>query len=232
MPKIRKKEKKVLIILSGGMDSTTLLYDIVKRYGSKNVFAISFNYGSKHNKWELSSAMNTCHNLKVRHKVIDIRSVFTLFKSALLNHRSSEKIPHGHYEDQNMVKTVVPFRNGILLSLAVGIAESNNIDTVFYGAHGGDHAIYPDCRLDFLDAMNEAANLGTYITVEIKAPYIGMDKISILKRGKKLKVNYKNTHTCYDPDNSGRSCGKCGSCVERLEAFKKNNIKDPIKYIV
>jgi 7-cyano-7-deazaguanine synthase len=225
------KEEKALIILSGGMDSTTLLYDLIKQYGNKNILAISFNYGSKHSKWELSAAMNTCHNLKIKHKIIDIQPVFLLFKSALLNHKDSKKIPEGHYEDENMKKTVVPFRNGILLSLAIGIAESNNINKVYYGAHGGDHAIYPDCRQDFLEAVNKAGNLGTYLNVEILAPYMKMNKISILKKGIKLKVNYKNTHTCYSPNKAGQSCGRCGSCQERLEAFEKNNIKDPLNYI-
>jgi 7-cyano-7-deazaguanine synthase len=174
--------------------------------------------------------MNTCFNLRVSHKILDLKNVFTNFKSSLLNHKDSEKIPEGHYEDNNMKSTVVPFRNGILLSLAVGIAESYGIDKVYYGAHGGDHAIYPDCRPEFLEAIRQASNLGTYINVKILAPYIKMNKISILKKGIKLGVDYKNTHTCYCPNNQGQSCGKCGSCQERLEAFNKNKIKDPLEY--
>jgi 7-cyano-7-deazaguanine synthase len=225
-----KVTKKAVIILSGGLDSTTLLYDLVKKYGNKEILAISFNYGSKHSKWELSKAMNTCFNLKVEHKVLDIQSVFSLFKSSLLDHKDSEAIPEGHYEDENMKSTVVPFRNGILLSLAVGIAESYGINKVFYGAHGGDHECYPDCRPDFLAAINDAGKFGTYINVEIKAPYMKMNKVSILKKGVELGVDYKNTHTCYNPNNAGQSCGKCGSCQERLEAFEKNGIKDPLEY--
>jgi 7-cyano-7-deazaguanine synthase len=227
---MKLKTRKALVILSGGLDSTTLLYDLVKKFGNKEVLAISFNYGSKHSKWELSCAMNTCNNLKVEHKVLDIRPVFSLFKSSLLDHIDSEKIPEGHYEDENMKSTVVPFRNGILLSLAVGIAESRGIKSIYYGAHGGDHAIYPDCRSEFLDSINQAAYIGTYIGAEILAPYMKMNKISILKKGIKLGVNYKTTHTCYNPNNAGKSCGRCGSCQERLEAFEKNKIKDPLEY--
>lgn len=222
--------KKKAIILSGGLDSTTLLYDLVKKFGKENVVAFSFDYGSKHNKVELAKAAETCKKLGVEQKLFSLKEVFSGFKSSLLNHKDSEAIPEGHYEDENMKSTVVPFRNGILLSIATGLAESLGIKEVYYGAHGGDHAIYPDCRECFLEAMDLAAGSGTYIKVKLRAPYLNMNKISILKKGLKLKVDYSLTHTCYNPNRKGESCGKCGSCQERLEAFSKNKQVDPLKY--
>ena len=212
------------------MDSTTLLYDIVKKYGNKNIIALSFFYGSRHNDYELPLAQQSCQKLKVEQKIINIKNIFNQFNSALLKHKDSEKIPEGHYEDKSMKKTVVPFRNGILLSMAVGLAESVGADTVFYGAHGGDHFIYPDCRIEFEKTFSEAATLGTFNKVKIKAPYRNINKIGILKKGIKLKVNYSLTHTCYNPSKKG-SCGKCGACQERLEAFNKLKIKDPKIYV-
>jgi len=220
---------KVTIILSGGMDSVTLLHDIVKKHGAENVLAISFNYGSKHNVYELPMAMYQTSQLQVEHKIIDMVQVFANFNSALLDHKDSEAIPEGHYEEENMKKTVVPFRNGILLSIAVGLAESNEAEIVYYGAHAGDHAIYPDCRIEFVNAMNAAAQLGTFKNIQILAPYSEIDKVGILKRGIELGVDYASTHTCYNPSLKG-ACGKCGSCQERLAAFKANRIEDPIEY--
>ncbi|MDD4354203.1 MAG: 7-cyano-7-deazaguanine synthase QueC, partial [Candidatus Nanoarchaeia archaeon] len=211
-----------------GMDTTTILYELVKKYSSKDVLAISFDYGSKHNQFEIQKALMSCKKLKVQHKIVDIKSVFELFKSALL--LKGEKIPKGHYEDKSMKKTVVPFRNGILLAIATGIAESKKIKKVYYGAHGGDHAIYPDCRNSFLEAMSLTAKEGTYEKIQIEAPYMKLDKTKILKRGLELNVNYKLTHTCYDPDEFGRACGKCGACTERLESFSSNKVKDPVLY--
>jgi 7-cyano-7-deazaguanine synthase len=226
--------KEALIILSGGMDSTTLLYDMLKIYKSHEILAVTFNYGSKHSVLEIDAACKTCEMLGVSHMIISVKEVFENFTSALLNHVDSEDIPQGHYEDENMKKTVVPFRNGILLSMAVGLAESEGIKKVFYGAHGGDHAIYPDCRPQFLEAMSKASQEGTYNKVEVLAPYMNNDKIMILYLGTKLNVDYSKTWTCYDPQIKGEqivACGKCGSCVERIEAFKENKIKDPINYL-
>ena len=221
---------KRVIIVSGGMDSITLLHDIVKTFGNENVIAISFLYGSKHMEKEIPMAKYNCKKLKVKHYIVDLKDAFKSFKSALLNKKDSEKIPQGHYEDKNMIKTVVPFRNGILLSIAAGIAESEGAKMIYYGAHSGDHAIYPDCRQEFVDAISDAIKKGTYGKIQIKAPYENISKIGILKRGLKLGVDYSKTWTCYDPQN-GKACGKCGACQERLEAFEKNNAIDPLKYI-
>lgn len=221
---------KAIVILSGGLDSTTLLYEVVKKYGSKNVTALTFYYGSKHNHMEIPLAKKNTEKLGVEHIVIDVEPVFAMYNSALL--QGGEAIPEGHYADNNMKKTVVPFRNGILLSIAVGLAESRGAKKVYYGAHGGDHNIYPDCRVEFVEAISKSAKLGTFNEVEIVAPYSKDNKITILTKGLKLGVDYSLTWTCYSPSKDGKACGRCGSCTERLEAFEKNNIKDPLEYII
>jgi len=219
---------KTVIILSGGVDSTTLLYELIRtKYMPYEVVSLSFNYGSKHNSYELAQAKETCKRLVIEHRIIDVKSVFDNFNSALLNHLDSDDIPEGYYADENMKKTVVPFRNGILLSIAVGYAESVGAKQIFYGAHAGDHAIYPDCRPKFIKHISKAALFGTYNQVKIAAPYSRLSKIEIIKRGKGLGVEYANTWTCYNPTKDNQPCGKCGSCVERTEAFFKNQLKDP-----
>jgi 7-cyano-7-deazaguanine synthase len=181
-------------------------------------------------KKEIPMAQFNCKKLGVSHQIVDVRGVFKNFKSALLNKRDSEKIPEGHYESSNMKKTVVPFRNGILLSIAAGFAESNSAKILYYGAHAGDHMIYPDCRKEFVDAMSKAFELGTMNKVVVRAPYRKDNKITILRKGLKLGVDYSKTWTCYSPFGN-KSCGKCGSCQERLEAFRLNKIEDPLEYI-
>ena len=218
--------KKALIIISGGIDSITLLHEIIKSHDK--VIALSFNYGSKHNDYELKRAEETCRKLGVEHKIFDIKSIFDNFNSALLDHKDSEQIPEGHYASKNMKQTVVPFRNGILLSIAVGFAESLGINQVYYGAHAGDHTIYPDCRPKFVKYISKAALQGTYNQVKIAAPYSRLTKIDIVKRGEKLGVDYSLTWTCYNPTKDNQPCMKCGSCCERTEAFFKNQLKDPL----
>lgn len=222
--------KKVICIVSGGMDSVTMLHDAVKRFKPENVSALSFKYGSKHMNREIPMAKLNCRLLDVYHRVIDVRSVFKGFKSALLNHKDSEKIPEGHYEAANMKKTIVPFRNGILLSIAAGFAETEGASKILYGAHAGDHFIYEDCRKEFVDAMSEAIRLGTMNGIKIEAPYWNDNKASIIKKGLKLGVDYENTWTCYNPKGN-KACGKCGSCQERLEAFQINKCADPLNYV-
>ena len=218
--------KNKIVILSGGMDSVTLLYKIVKEYGNENIIALTFDYGSKHNCREIPMAEENCKLLKVRHKILDLKSIFSNFNSALLNHKDSEDIPQGDYEEDNMKKTVVPFRNGILLSIAVGFAESMEADVIFYGAHAGDHDVYPDCRKEFVDSINNTSQLGTYNNVKIKSPFWDNTKIDIIKIGNEIKVDYSKTWTCYE--GKEEPCGKCGSCVERTEGFYENNLKDPL----
>lgn len=221
--------KKKIVILSGGLDSTTLLYDIVDKFKAKNVIALSFNYGSKHNTKELPMAAMSCDKLGVEHQIINLTDIFQHFDSALLRHSDSEEIPEGHYADENMSKTVVPFRNGILLSIAVGFAENKDCDIVYYGAHAGDHDIYPDCRKQFVDAISNACRVGTYNNVDVIASYWEGDKQDIIKRGTALDVDYKSTWTCYNPSSeTSEPCGKCGSCVERTLAFYHEGKQDPL----
>ena len=167
-----------------------------------------------------------CADLGIHHKIIDITAINQLLQSSSLT--SDIEIPEGHYEAANMKSTVVPNRNMILLSLAIGYAVDIGASKVFYGAHSGDHAIYPDCRPDFVHAMNKVAKLANYEPVDIVTPYLDSDKIQILADGLAMGLDYGKSWTCYN--GRAKACGKCGSCVERLEAFEKNNATDPLQY--
>lgn len=215
--------EKAVVTLSGGLDSATLLYWSVKRY---DVSALTFDYGSKHNEREQTAAIELASRLQLKHTTIRLPFVNELFKSDLL--KSGGDIPEGHYEDSSMRSTVVPFRNGILLSIAAGYAESVGAKTVLYAAHAGDHAVYPDCRPAFLKAMSDAARAGTYINVEIKDPFIGLHKNDIVRLGSGLGVPFGVTYSCYKGGHL--HCGRCGTCVERREAFQLAGIQDPTKY--
>ena len=213
--------RKSVIILSGGMDSTTVLYDIVEK-GFK-VEALSFDYGQNHKK-ELEFAKYHCAHLGIPHKIINLD--FSCFKSSLLS--GSEDIPEGHYEDETMKSTVVPFRNGIMLSYAIGYAENIKAHCVLIGSHAGDHAIYPDCRESFTKAMSKAAREGTYNGIEIISPFNKLMKWDIVKKGNELNIPYAMTWSCYK--GGDKHCGKCGTCQERLEAFKLAGVEDPVLY--
>jgi len=214
--------KDTVLILSGGMDSTTLLYD----YQERIALAVSFDYGSKHNAREIPFARLHCERLGIRHIVIPLGFMTTYFKSSLL--QGGDDIPEGHYADDNMKSTVVPFRNGIMLSVAVGIAESNELKYVMMANHGGDHTIYPDCRPEFVDAFNQAARAGTFVGVGLLSPYTHMTKADIARRGRELGIDYAETWSCYK--GGDRHCGKCGTCVERREAMKEAGIDDQTEY--
>jgi 7-cyano-7-deazaguanine synthase len=149
-----------------------------------------------------------------------------LFKSDLL--RSGGDIPEGHYAEESMKKTVVPFRNGIMLSIAAGFAESIGADAVTIAAHSGDHAIYPDCREPFMRAMGEAMEQGTYAGIKLLRPFIDMDKAAIARRGAELGVDFAETWSCYKGGEI--HCGVCGTCVERREAFLLAGLQDPTVY--
>jgi len=215
--------KKAVVILSGGMDSTTLLYRVIK--DGYKTRAISFDYNQKHKK-ELSSASLTCESLKIPHKIISLSVLNELAPSALT--RSDWDVPEGHYADENMKQTVVPNRNMVMLSLATSYAISKKARFLFYGVHSGDHAIYPDCRPDFYKYMQDAIMRADWHEVLLKAPFICLDKGDIVILGKKIGVDYSKTWTCYQ--GKEKACGKCGSCVERLEAFEKAGIEDPLEY--
>lgn len=214
--------KNSVIIVSGGMDSITLLYD----HKDEIALGISFDYGSNHNAREIPFAKMHCERLGIKHITINLDFMHQYFKSSLLD--GAEAIPEGHYADDNMKSTVVPFRNGIMLSIAIGIAESNNLDQVFIANHGGDHTIYPDCRPEFINAIDAAATAGTYNNVKVVAPYTKITKSDITRIGKKLGIDYTETWSCYKGGEV--HCGKCGTCVERKEALAEAGIEDKTIY--
>lgn len=205
-------EKKSLIILSGGMDSVTLLHD--RR--DEITLAVTFDYGSNHNAREIICAIKNCEKLGIEHIIIPLSFIHDHFKSSLLE--GAAAIPEGHYASENMKSTVVPFRNGIMLSVAAGLAESFGLKKVMIANHSGDHAIYPDCRPEFIGSMKAAISDGTYEHVELLAPYTSMSKGEIALRGKELGVDYSHTYSCYK--GGEHHCGKCGTCVERREALE------------
>ena len=214
--------KDSVLILSGGMDSVTLLYDQQERIA----LAVTFDYGSKHNEREIPFAQLHCQRLGIEHLVIPLGFMGQYFTSSLL--KGGDEIPEGHYADENMRSTVVPFRNGIMLSIAVGIAESNGLQYVMMANHGGDHTIYPDCTPQFVDAFDQAASAGTFVNVRLRSPYTNVTKADIARRGKALGIDYSKTWSCYV--GGDKHCGRCGTCVERREAFAAAGIDDPTVY--
>ena len=204
------------------MDSITMLYE----YKERIALGISFDYGSNHNAREIPFAAMHCERLGIKHIVINLGFMHQYFKSSLLE--GSEAIPEGNYDDENMKSTVVPFRNGIMLSIAAGVAESNGLKYVMMANHGGDHTIYPDCRPEFVSAMSEATRLGTYPGIEVLAPYTGITKSDIARHGKALGIDYAETWSCYK--GGEHHCGKCGTCRERIEALADAGIEDHTVY--
>lgn len=215
-------KKDAVIILSGGMDSVTMLYD----YQERIAVAISFDYGSNHNAKEIPFAQLHCRRLGIEHLVIPLEFIHRYFDSSLL--QGAEAIPEGHYAADNMKSTVVPFRNAIMLSVAVGLAESRHLNYVMMANHGGDHTIYPDCRPEFVKAFSDAAVAGTYEKVEVWAPYTTLTKVDIAKRGKELGIDYSETWSCYKGGDV--HCGRCGTCMERKEALEQAGIADHTVY--
>lgn len=216
---------KVVVLISGGMDSVAALYEARQRYAV--VGAVSFDYGSKHNHKEIPFAAWHCQKLGIPHRTIRLGFVDELFKSDLL--QSGGTIPDGHYQELTMKQTVVPFRNGIMLSIAGGYAESIEANGLVIAAHSGDHAIYPDCREDFMKSMADAIRLGTYAAVEILRPFIHSTKAEIARRGHELGVDFAQTWSCYKGGDI--HCGTCGTCVERREAFMLAELPDPTVYL-
>ena len=210
---------KAILIYSGGLDSTTLLYE----YRESIALAVSFDYGSKHNEREIECARKNCRKLGIEHLVIPLEFMQKYFRSSLL--KGGEDIPDGSYDDSNMQSTVVPFRNGIMLAIAAGLAESRGLDAIMMANHGGDHAIYPDCRPEFVDAFGKAVEAGTYNGVKLLSPYCDITKRDIALRGKALGIDYSLTYSCYK--GGEKHCGKCGTCTERKEALEGF---DPTEY--
>lgn len=214
--------KDSIIIYSGGLDSTTLLYEEQARIA----LAVTFDYGSNHATRETACAQYHCKLLSIEHLVIELGFMSRYFNSSLLS--GADAIPCGNYSEDNMKSTVVPFRNGIMLSVACGLAESRGLKRVLIANHGGDHAIYPDCRPGFIAAMNGAMQAGTYDGVELVAPYTNISKADIVRRGSVLGIDYSKTYSCYR--GGKQHCGTCGTCTERHEAFREAGIPDPTEY--
>ncbi|MBY6065082.1 7-cyano-7-deazaguanine synthase QueC [Pseudidiomarina sediminum] len=215
---------KVVVIYSGGMDSFTVLNRALK--DGHEVYALSFNYGQRHVK-ELEVAAEVTQRLNIPHKIVDITAINQLLAGSSLT-SDAIAIPEGDYEEESMKSTVVPNRNMILLSLAIGYAVSLEAQAVYYGAHSGDHAIYPDCRPEFVKRMQEVSAIANYEPIAIEVPYLNADKGEILRDGLAMGLDYKQTWTCYN--GREKACGKCGACVERLDAFAANQVTDPLEY--
>jgi 7-cyano-7-deazaguanine synthase len=213
---------KTVLILSGGMDSATLLYDLLAHGDS--VEAIGVNYKQRHGK-ELACAADLCNGLGVRFDVLDLSSL-SGFLTGSSQSDPNVPVPFGKYDEPSMKLTVVPNRNMFMLAAAGAVAIARKADRLAYGAHAGDHTIYPDCRPEFVDAMCKAFGLCDWHTLALHAPYIDMTKGDICKRGVELRVPYEKTWTCYV--GGDRPCGKCGSCTERAEAFEFAGVSDPL----
>jgi 7-cyano-7-deazaguanine synthase len=214
--------KDTVCIYSGGMDSFTLVNELHEH--NRVHSCLSFNYGQRHSK-ELGYAQRVCQTLGIPHHLVDLAALGSLFKSALTD---GSPVPEGHYSEESMKLTVVPNRNMMMLSVAAGYAISQRCKFVAFGAHGGDHAIYPDCRLEFIQLMNQTIASGNWDEVTIIAPYLHWNKTLILREGFRMGLDYRNSWTCYK--GGERACGKCGSCQERLEAFARHGRSDPLEY--
>lgn len=211
-----------LIVLSGGMDSVTLLYE----YQADIALAISFDYGAKHNAREIPQARMHCEQLGIRHITIPLAFMGEYFRSDLL--LSGGDIPLGEYDEANIRSTVVPFRNGIMLSIAAGLAESHDLSEVYIANHFGDHALYPDCRSSFIRPMLEAIEQGTTNAVKLRAPYTDLSKGDIARIGARLDIDYSTTWSCYQGGQI--QCGACTTCRERQDAMREAGIIDPTVY--
>ena len=216
---------KVIVLCSGGMDSVTALHWAWREHAL--VAAVSFDYGAKHNHREIPFAAEHAAALDVRLETVRLDFVERMFASDLL--KGGGAIPDGHYEEKIMKQTVVPFRNAIMLSIACGFAESVGAAGLVIAAHSGDHAIYPDCREDFMRAMGDAMRLGTYAGMQLLRPFIAMTKGEIVTTGARLGVDFARTWSCYK--GGAVHCGTCGTCVERREAFLESGVPDPTEYL-
>ena len=215
-------EKNSVIVLSGGMDSVTMLYE----YADRIALAVNFSYGSNHNEREAACARWHCRKLGIELVEIDMSFIGENFHSSLLD--GAEAIPEGDYDFDNMKSTVVPFRNGIMLAAAAGLAESRGLAHVMIANHSGDHALYPDCRNSFIEAMSKAISAGTYDGITVFAPYTQLDKAEIARHGKRLGIDYRQTYSCYK--GGEKHCGVCGTCRERKAALAEAGIEDLTEY--
>ncbi len=216
---------KAVVLLSGGLDSTTLLYWVVKQ--GYEPYVLSFDYGQRHKK-ELEFAKRTCEKLEVEHRAVDLTSIRELLQGSALT-TESVSVPEEHYSHETQKTTVVPNRNAIMLNVAVGYAVSIGADRVFYAAHYNDRAIYPDCREEFVESQNQTAKLANDAPeLEIIAPFVSKTKADLVKIAGELGVPFEDTWSCYK--GGERACGVCGTCRERIEAFQVSGIEDAINY--
>ncbi len=225
---------KALVLISGGVDSTTCLGMAVKEYGNDNVIGLSIFYGQRHDK-EIKAADAVCDFYKVEHITLDLSTMFQFSDCSLLKHSEGE-IPEESYAKQlektdgKPVSTYVPFRNGLFLSSASAIALSKGCSKIYYGAHSDDAAgsAYPDCSDAFNNAMNTAIYEGSGKQLQIEAPFINLTKSQVVKKGLEIGVPYELTWSCYEGHD--KACGKCGTCIDRKKAFELNGTEDPIEY--
>lgn len=223
---------KVLVLSSGGIDSTTCLGLAVKEYGSENVVALSIYYGQKHDR-EIKAADDVAEYYKVEHIKLDLSKMFEYSDCSLLSHSHGE-IPKESYGEQIKktngapVSTYVPFRNGLFIASAASIALSKGCGKIMYGAHADDSAgnAYPDCSKAFNDAMNKAVYEGSGKQLVVEAPFVELNKAQVVKKGLEIGVPYHLTWSCYEGGN--KPCGKCGTCIDRERAFEINGVKDPL----
>jgi len=216
---------KTVLIHSGGMDSTVLLYHLLDK--GNEVRALSVDYGQRHKK-ELQLAKYLCGKLGVEHRIADLTELTSLLAGSSLTSEDID-VPEGHYAEDNMKLTVVPNRNMILLSVATGWAISTKSDSVSYAAHSGDHAIYPDCREEFAEGMDHVMGLADWHSVSLNRPFVAMTKADVVKRGAELSAPFESTWSCYK--GLELHCGRCGTCVERREAFYLAGVDDPTGYL-
>ena len=226
------EEKKALVLLSGGIDSSTCLSLAINKFGNDNVYALSMSYGQKHEK-EKESAKAVADYYKVPLYSLDLAKIFQYSNCSLLI-QSDEEIPHESYDEQikkgdgSPVSTYVPFRNGLFLSAAASFALSLDCNVIYYGAHADDAAgnAYPDCSEAFNDAMNTAIYEGSGKMLRIEAPFVGKNKADVVKCGLENKVPYHLTWSCYE--GGDKPCMKCGTCIDRMKAFEANGVCDPL----
>ena len=215
---------KTMVVFSGGLDSTTLVYHLLEQ--GHEVMLVGFDYGQRH-AVELSCARGISHGLALPYTMINLTEWGCLLKGSSQTDPSIP-VPHGHYQADNMKATVVPNRNMVMLSLAASIAISEGCEALAYGAHAGDHTVYPDCRPGFIQIMREAFLNCDWSPLQLVVPFQDWTKGDIVKEGLRLEVPYELTYTCYE--GKEKACGLCGSCVERLLAFEENKTKDPLNY--
>ena len=214
---------KILQLYSGGMDSTALLYDFLNK--GNQVEAIWFNYGQRHKKEHLS-AIQICNNLKVKYTEVDLTDVNSFLTNSCLS--GDQEVPNVHYEDDKAISTIVPNRNMIMISIAIAKAINDKFNAVGFGCHFGDRVVYPDCRIEYTNALQTAIYLADRHLVKLLTPFIDISKADIVKIGHQLNVPWEKTWTCYK--GLEKHCGNCPTCIERREAFYLANVKDPTKY--